>query len=110
MKLNVDAAVQQNICGLGWCVRDEEGMFIAVAACPWPGRLSPLNAELVRIREALNWLKENGWTEMEVETYAARAVSEILHGSSCSLVGLLGEHIRDLTKFFSSISFSHIRQ
>ncbi|CAH9104127.1 unnamed protein product, partial [Cuscuta europaea] len=110
MKLNVDAAVRTNGCGLGWCVRDDRGRFVAGAALPWPGSLSPLSAELVGVREALSWVKDNGWLEIEVESDASRAISEILHGSSCSLVGFLGEDIRDSANYFSSISFCHIKR
>ncbi|CAH9097431.1 unnamed protein product [Cuscuta europaea] len=71
LKLNVDAAVRPNTCGLSWCFRDENGSFIAGAARPWLGILSPLSAELVGIQETLSWVKQNGCTEMEVETDAA---------------------------------------
>ncbi|CAH9133301.1 unnamed protein product [Cuscuta epithymum] len=95
-------------CGLGWCLRDDNGSFVAGAAYSWPGKWTPLGAELLGIRKALSWIKQYGWNEVEVETDAIRAVAEITLGSSCSSIGLLGEDIRDLTKSFMNISFSHI--
>ncbi|CAH9075448.1 unnamed protein product [Cuscuta epithymum] len=84
--------------------------FIAGAAKVWPGRLLPLGAELVGIREALSWLKDFGGTSIEVESDATGAICDILNGSSCSLVGSLREDIRDLTNFFSNISFCHVKR
>ncbi|CAH9139730.1 unnamed protein product [Cuscuta epithymum] len=95
---------------MGWCLRNSEGQFIASVLRPWSGRMSVLGAEFVGIREALSWLKGFGDIPVELESDAARAISEILNGSSCSLVGLLRDDIRDLANFFSNISFSHIRR
>ncbi|CAH9133693.1 unnamed protein product [Cuscuta epithymum] len=52
-KLIVDAATRAECCGLGWCLRDSDGQFVAGASKPWPGVLTALGAELVSIREAL---------------------------------------------------------
>ncbi|CAH9074640.1 unnamed protein product [Cuscuta europaea] len=58
LKPNVDATVKAEKCGFGWCLRDEDGSFVAGATKPWLGRLSPLDAELIGIREVLSWLQE----------------------------------------------------
>ncbi|CAH9141770.1 unnamed protein product [Cuscuta epithymum] len=97
-------------CGLGWCLRNSEGQFVAGASKPCPGVLTALGAELVSIREALSWLKEYGITSPEIESDAVGAVTEIQEVSSCSLVGLLRDDIRDLTDSFSFISFCHVRR
>ncbi|CAH9141428.1 unnamed protein product [Cuscuta epithymum] len=52
LKLNVDAAIRPDHCGLGWCLRDEEDNFVAGKALPWRRMLSSLVAELIGIREA----------------------------------------------------------
>ncbi|CAH9106684.1 unnamed protein product [Cuscuta europaea] len=109
-KLNVDAASGVHNGGIGWCLRDEEGEFIAGAARKLPGSLTPLMAELVDIREALRWLKDFGGSSVEVGSDSLRAISEILNGSSCSAVGLLREDISDLANFYSNISFSHVKR
>ncbi|CAH9108010.1 unnamed protein product [Cuscuta europaea] len=110
MKLNVDAAVCTGYCGLGWCLRVEEGKFVAGAARKWEGNLSSLEAELIGIREALSWLQDFEWKAIEVEFDASRAILEILKGSSISSNGLVAADIRDLANNFSSISFSHVRR
>ncbi|CAH9095283.1 unnamed protein product [Cuscuta epithymum] len=107
LKLNIDAAVRVNGCRLGWCLRDDRGNFVATATRSWPGKLSPLGAEMIGIREALSWVKERGWTHIEVETDSFRAITEILHGSSCSSIGLVSNDIKDLAKKFS-ISICHV--
>ncbi|CAH9122326.1 unnamed protein product [Cuscuta epithymum] len=110
VKLNVDAAVRTGYCGLGWCLRDEEGKFVAGAARKWQGNLSVLEAELIGIREALSWLLDFEWRAIEVESDASRAISEILKGSSISSYGLVAADIRDIANNFASISFSHVRR
>ncbi|CAH9124776.1 unnamed protein product [Cuscuta epithymum] len=110
LKLNVDAAVREDKCGLGWCLRDAAGSFVTGAAKPRTGRLSSLEAELIGIMEALSWLQGTDWKIVDVESDASRAIMEITRGSSCSSYGLVADDIRDIAKNFSSISFSHIRR
>ncbi|CAH9101996.1 unnamed protein product [Cuscuta europaea] len=90
LKLNVDAAVRDGFCVLGWCLRDDEGKFVAGVARKRHGRFSALEAELIGIREALSWLRESGWRTIEVESDASQVISKVLKGSS--------------------ISFSHVRR
>ncbi|CAH9109350.1 unnamed protein product [Cuscuta europaea] len=110
VKLNVDAAVRDYHCGLGWILRNEEGVFVAGAAKSWRGKLSPLEAELVGIREALSWVKEQGWERVDVELDAARAIAEIKNGSCISSAGVIAEDVRDLCSRMMDISFCFIRR
>ncbi|CAH9075972.1 unnamed protein product [Cuscuta epithymum] len=110
LKLNVDAAVRSDRCGLGWCLRDEDGNFVAGTAMPWPGILSSLEAELIAIREALSWLQGTGWQSVEVESDASRAISEIKKHTSFSSFGLIAEDIRELATNFANISFFFTRR
>ncbi|CAH9137916.1 unnamed protein product [Cuscuta epithymum] len=110
LKLNVDAAVKEDGIGLGWLLRNKAGVFIEGASKLWFGRLSPWEAELVGIREALSWVKENGWDFIEVESDASKAISEIQGGSSISLVGIIAGDIRGLCYCFTEISFSQVRR
>ncbi|CAH9110775.1 unnamed protein product [Cuscuta europaea] len=106
-KLNVDAAVREKICGLGWVLRNDAGNFVTGVGKAWHGVLSPLEAELIGIREALSWMKERGWDCIQVESDSSGAVTEVLQESSVSLAGI-GD-IREISSGFTDISFSHIR-
>ncbi|CAH9113667.1 unnamed protein product [Cuscuta epithymum] len=106
LKLNVDAAVRDSGCGLGWCLRDDRGLFVARAARPWMGMLSHLMAELVGI----SWLQGFEWKEIDVESDASGAISEILKVSSASSLGVVADDIRNLATHFSSISFFHVKR
>ncbi|CAH9073294.1 unnamed protein product, partial [Cuscuta europaea] len=110
VKLNVDAAVRADRCGLGWVLRNENGDFLACAAKVWQGRLSPWEAELIGIREALSWVLECGWNCVDVETDATRAMAEIQNGSSISAAGVVAEDVRDICTRISEVSFGHIRR
>ncbi|CAH9116902.1 unnamed protein product, partial [Cuscuta epithymum] len=110
LKLNVDAAVRVDRCGLGWILRNENGDFVAGVSMPWQGKLSPLEAELIGIREALSWTFEQGWNAVDVESDASRAISEIQQGSSTSTVGLLAGDMNEKGTSFIDISFTHIRR
>ncbi|CAH9053323.1 unnamed protein product [Cuscuta epithymum] len=110
LKVNVDAAIREGSCGLGWCIRDDTGQFVAGGASPRQGVVSVLEAELIGIREALSWLLDSEWRDVEVESDASLAIMEITKGSSNSSYGLVADDVRDIAKNFSGISFSHIRR
>ncbi|CAH9087957.1 unnamed protein product, partial [Cuscuta epithymum] len=110
LKLNIDATIRGNRCGLGGLVSDDAGEFVAGFVKIWQGRLSPLEAELVGIREALSWIKEKGWDSVDVESDSLGAIKEILHGSSVSSLGVIAGDIREIRLLFADISFSHIRR
>ncbi|CAH9073986.1 unnamed protein product [Cuscuta epithymum] len=110
VKLNVDAAVRDYHCGLGWILRNEAGDFIAGAAKTWQGKLSPWEAELVGIREALSWVKEQGWERVDVESDASRAIAEIKNGSCISTAGVIADDVRDLCSRMTDISFCFVRR
>lgn len=54
--------------GMGWIVRDDEGCFIAVKSRTCVGSFNVKEAKAVSIREALSWLKELDFGDVDVET------------------------------------------
>ncbi|CAH9075976.1 unnamed protein product [Cuscuta epithymum] len=110
LKANVDAAVGSQGRGLGWVLRDAAGSFVAAGVQSWNGDCSPLEAELLGIREVLSWLKEQAWDNVEIESDSSLAVSEIQGGTSWSSGGLLAEDIREISSGFNNLSFSFIRR
>ncbi|CAH9135001.1 unnamed protein product, partial [Cuscuta epithymum] len=110
LKLNTDASVLPgNISGLGWVVRDSGGFFVAGGVNTCHG-CSPAVAEALSIREALSWLKQQGWDNIDVESDSIQIISRIKSGSDDSLPGLIVEDIRDISSGFTSISFSHVKR
>ncbi|CAH9072780.1 unnamed protein product [Cuscuta epithymum] len=109
-KLNVDAGFNDEGCVGGWILRNDHGDFLAGAARYWEGNFSPLEAELMGIREALSWLKDQDWNYVDVESDSLLAISEIRLGSNVSSFGLLAEDIRELSSSFTGIDFHHIRR
>ncbi|CAH9130277.1 unnamed protein product [Cuscuta epithymum] len=110
-KLNTDAPRRSLGSGLGWAVHNDEGNFVTGGAGPGRGCYSPLEAELLSIREALSWIKSQDWEYLEVESDSQLlAISEILNSSSAAAAGLLAEDIRDISRCFSSITFSFVKR
>ncbi|CAH9142860.1 unnamed protein product [Cuscuta epithymum] len=111
MKVNVDAATGMGgKRGLAWVVRDAAGQFVAAGAKPWEGNISPKEAEILGVREALSWLKENRWDCVDIESDASQVVSAIYNGGGVAQFGLIVEDVRDLMKDFNSISIAFIRR
>ena len=69
LKLNVDAAVFSDLrsIGVGCVLRNSIGEFISAMAVPIPLNLTPKEAELMGVREALSWLKHMQMTKVLVE-------------------------------------------
>ncbi|CAH9122685.1 unnamed protein product, partial [Cuscuta epithymum] len=109
-KVNVDASTGGERCGFGWVVRDSYGIFLAGGCTSGSGKFTPLEAELMGVREALSWLKAQQWDFIDVESDSLLAIQEIQRGSSLSYSGILAEDIRDLMTNFVSIIFSHVRR
>ncbi|CAH9119485.1 unnamed protein product, partial [Cuscuta epithymum] len=111
-KVNTDAAIKKGtgVVGLGWVVRDWEGSFMAAGAICWTGDYFPHEAEALAMREAINWIKCEGWEELEAESDAAQLVTSIREGPDDSSFGLIVGDIIELSTSFTSISFAHVRR
>ncbi|CAH9078697.1 unnamed protein product [Cuscuta epithymum] len=68
LKVYVDASIDGHCHGLSWVVRNAAGEFLAGGSKKGGGRCSPLEAELLGIREVLSWLKAQAWDSIEVES------------------------------------------
>nr|GMC66454.1 protein LIKE COV 2-like [Ipomoea batatas] len=67
LKLNIDAAVRPNngCMGFGWVLRDEYGLFVAAGSIPGNGVFTPREVEAMAVREALSWIKDHGYSQVE---------------------------------------------
>ncbi|CAH9106024.1 unnamed protein product, partial [Cuscuta epithymum] len=109
-KVNTDASVRNGGCGFGWVLRDASGIFLAGGCKTGAGNFTPLEAELISIREALSWLKNWEWNQLEIESDSLQAIQEIRSGTGLSYSALLAGDIRELKRSFATVSFSHIRR
>lgn len=53
--------------GFGWILRYDWGAFIAAESIPCTGIYTVKEAETFAVREALSWLKEQRYTNCQVE-------------------------------------------
>lgn len=53
---------------------DENGKFIAAKCTPWKGNFLAKEAEVLGVRDALNWIKHMNYTHVEVEMDAANVL------------------------------------
>jgi hypothetical protein len=69
VKCNVDAAIfkDQGCYGVGMCLRDENGHFIAAKTAWFHGLAQPQEAEARGLKEAIIWLGNRGLTEVSIE-------------------------------------------
>ena len=54
--------------GLGMVLRDDGGSFIVAKSLLVLGCSEPRIAKASGVREALNWIKRNGWSSVIIET------------------------------------------
>ncbi|CAH9107109.1 unnamed protein product, partial [Cuscuta epithymum] len=69
-KMNVDAARDHTGSWFGWAVHNSSGDFVGGGIKSGRGSCSSLEADLLSIREALSWIKDQGWDFVEVESDA----------------------------------------
>nr|GMC47434.1 uncharacterized protein LOC109164833 [Ipomoea batatas] len=112
LKINVDAAldVRKGGMGLGWVIRDANGIFKAARAVPVTGVCSPTEAETMAIRELLSWLKDQSPSQVLIETDALKVVQGLNSCSFDSAFDLLLCDVRDLLRSFSSTFISFVKR
>ncbi|CAJ2632610.1 unnamed protein product [Trifolium pratense] len=69
LKCNVDAAIfkDRNCYGAGMCIRDDHGNFIRAQTMWRKGGPLPHEAEAWSLKEALNWIRNLGYTNVSIE-------------------------------------------
>nr|GLL40618.1 uncharacterized protein LOC109164833 [Ipomoea trifida] len=112
LKINVDAAldVRKGGMGLGWVIRDANGIFKAARAVPVTGVCSPTEAETMAIRELLSWLKDQSPSQVLIETDALKVVQGLNSCSFDSAFDLLLCDVRDLLRSFSRTFISFVKR
>lgn len=82
MKINIDAAILMDLktIGISGVIRDERGNFLRAMCMQKGGSWSPREAETLRLREVLSWLKRYGFTRCIFET-DSKLLADACNGS-----------------------------
>ncbi|CAH9101466.1 unnamed protein product [Cuscuta epithymum] len=82
----------------GWVARDVASRFVGAGANSWSGTCSVKEAEPIRIRESLKWLKENDWDYV------------VEKGEDMSSLGLIVDDIKVFMRAFRSVLINFVQQ
>ncbi|XP_031127768.1 uncharacterized protein LOC116029864 [Ipomoea triloba] len=116
VKLNVDAAINKglNSTGLGFILCNEDGNFLAAKEQKWSEEIGPTRftseAEAIRIREALKWIKVMNVDRVQIETDALLVIQGLNNPKLISSFDLVLEDIRKLANDFQCISFMFVKR
>lgn len=112
IKANVDASLKtsMNRMGFGCVLRDENGSFIAAKCTPWKGNFQVKEAEAIGVREALSWIKQLGYSYVEVEMDAANVLQEINHPFMFSPSSILIHDIKEIARSIPQANFSFVKR
>lgn len=107
----MDAALYGDDVGFGLVLRDHTGAFVSAFNARLNCGNDPYLAEAMAIREALSWMKRNGYTNFILET---DNLNFCLNFNSCNLdlsyVGLLIKQCRSIANDIGNVSIHHVRR
>ncbi|XP_074336623.1 uncharacterized protein LOC141673782 [Apium graveolens] len=85
VEVNCDAVIFENSNSYNYAfvIRNHLGQFIEPRSKCLQGQASPELAEVVGVREALSWIKENQYSEVDVESDCQQVVQAIQSFISC---------------------------
>uniref|UniRef100_A0A803PNG6 RNase H type-1 domain-containing protein n=1 Tax=Cannabis sativa TaxID=3483 RepID=A0A803PNG6_CANSA len=113
IKVNVDGGIfaAEHKYGFGCVARDANGRLIEGISGSRLGNVGPEIAEVIGVKEALSWIKRNGWTEVEIESDALVVVQAVL-GSVLmpSQFGYLVQDCRSLLSSLNSVSLNFVKR
>ncbi|KAL6534051.1 hypothetical protein OROHE_013884 [Orobanche hederae] len=86
MKLNVDAVVfgASATASFGCVLRDAVGGFVAACCGAVAFQSDPTMVEVLSIREALSWIKDRGWSNVQIETNSMVVVQSMAYPLAAS--------------------------
>ncbi|XP_031121078.1 uncharacterized protein LOC116024322 [Ipomoea triloba] len=108
LKLNVDAAIDQNRnkMGFGFVIHDSMGCFITARCLPWRAAFNPPKPEVMGIRKALKWIRDLGIDNLQLESDCQQAILGIFHSyDSVSYFDILLDDVRYIASSFVNLSF-----
>ncbi|KAL8103332.1 hypothetical protein AgCh_027775 [Apium graveolens] len=113
IKVNVDAATFRDPAayGVGLIARDSKGELVHGHSSYYLGEISPETTEALAIEEALSWIMENQWGDVQLESDCLVAVQEVkskIH--MLSPFGSVVEECRILVSNSNNINLSFVRR
>lgn len=92
LKLNIDVAMDfvNRRMGVGWVIRDSEGVVKGVVRSKMEGLFTVREAEAMGVRKALSWIKSKGWSGIIVETDAQVVATAVKQGENINPFGYHG--------------------
>lgn len=112
IKLNVDVALDAthnriNIrCVLKYC----EGTFKIAKQIPWKGQYQPKEAKVIRVREALKWMKDLNKNKVQIEIYVLQVLQSLQLQNLDSSFDIIINDISRIAKDFPNLSFLIVKQ
>ncbi|XP_074351477.1 uncharacterized protein LOC141690587 [Apium graveolens] len=113
IKVTVDAALftDRNEYGVGLVARDAQGQVVAARTRCYMGMVAVEIAEAIAIREALSWIKDHDWQEVQLESDCLAAVQGIRSKVEMrSSFGRVVEECRCQLRLSNSLSLSFIKR
>ncbi|XP_031091124.1 uncharacterized protein LOC115996122 [Ipomoea triloba] len=112
LKLNTDVALhhENNLMGLGWVLRDDDGRFLASKNVCMPGRFTVTEAEAFSLREALSWLKDSGMGSVDVEMDSQIVYNALHKPSFISAFGMLVDDVKELASMIYDVNFRFVKR
>ncbi|KAM6586073.1 hypothetical protein CsatB_013075 [Cannabis sativa] len=104
VKVNVDGALfnSNGRYGVGMVARCAAGVMLQARTVLKSGMLQPHEVEAIGIKEALSWIKSNGWNGVVLESDCLRAISDIK--SNKNMVSIYGHIISDCKVLCTEVS------
>ncbi|KAJ9188627.1 hypothetical protein P3X46_000007 [Hevea brasiliensis] len=103
LKCNVDAVLFLLVSklGLGWIAGDAAGFMVATKVKSVKGRMSVMQAEAFSFREALSWIKDGGWRNVNFKSDSCH-LAHAIHNSEQD-ISFVSSIVNDCKFFMQSI-------
>ncbi|KAM6555296.1 hypothetical protein CsatB_002315 [Cannabis sativa] len=97
--------------GFGCVARGADGRIIEAISGSRLGVVGPEIAEVIGVKEALSWIKRNGWMEVEIETDALVVVQAVMGSIQMpSQFGFLVQDCRNLLSCINQVSLHFVKR
>ncbi|XP_031099239.1 uncharacterized protein LOC116003489 [Ipomoea triloba] len=112
LKLNTNESLDEvnNVTGLGWVLRDDEGRFLACKGMCVTGCYGVKEVEAVCIREALSWLKGTGMGDVDVETDSQLVYFALCQNFFNSAFGFIIYDVKEVASMINDVHFYFAKQ
>ncbi|XP_031101786.1 uncharacterized protein LOC116005685 [Ipomoea triloba] len=111
LKCNVDAALFEDGVGFGLIVRSHTGAFVSTHNAPLGCGRDPYLAEAMAVKEALSWMKINGYSDFILESDSLNFYSNYNSNLvDLSYVGLLVKQCRCIANDIGNVFVHRVRR